>query len=345
MNKNELREILTKLSPTEKLCKVNSDVLSGYDFPYFDYVLDSQNRQIYTYTFERHLQKALTRTPHVARYLEKLPLLIFKHARFSYTPFHVHDFVELTFVYRGTINMIINNHEVTLKQGDVCILDTDVSHKILDTNEKDILINFLMNKKYFSNKMLSRLGSNNIISHFAVESISEAQDHNQYIIFNTNNSELLMDAVEGLLSNYFDSSYYSVDTIDAYMVIIFSELIKAHQKEKSIEYQKSNHMYIIDILQYIENNYNTCSLESLANKFGYNSSYLSRYIKKSTGKTFIEIIQELRLNQACIMLKNSTVSIEYIIQTVGYKNVAFFYKKFTELFGMSPKEFREKQNI
>ncbi|WP_164849661.1 AraC family transcriptional regulator [Niallia taxi] len=341
MNKYELREKLTTLSPTEQACKTNVNISGEYDFPYFNYVLDSQNRQIYTYTFERHLQKSLKRTPHIARYLEKLPLLIFKHARFSFTPFHVHDFVEMTYVYKGTINMIINDHQVTLQQGYVCILDTDVSHKILDTSEDDILINFLMNKKYFSNKMLSRLGSNNIISRFAVESISETHDHNQYIIFNTNNSELLMDAVEGLLSNYFDSTYYSVDTIDAYMIIIFSELIKAHQNEKSIEYQKSNHMYIIDILQYIENNYSTCTLESLANKFGYNPSYLSRYIKKSTGQTFIELIQELRLNQACFMLKNSTVSIEYIIQTVGYKNVAFFYKKFNALFGMSPKEYRD----
>lgn len=344
MEKNKLRGILFSLTTSEKALLSNINTLDLYDYPKFDYYLDKKNRRIYKYTFDGHLKLALKKTHYVTKHLENLPLLIIKHARFSYTPFHVHDFIEINYVYRGEIKIIINDQLVVLNQGDVCILDTDVSHRILDTGENDILINFLINKEYFSMKMLSRLGSNNIISKFAVESISKTQSHNQYIIFFTNESELLLDAVEGLLSNYFDSSHYSVNTIDAYMIIIFSELLKAHQNEKSINYKKSNETYIVDILEHIEEYYSTCTLESIAKKFGYNPSYLSRYIKKHTGQSFITLVQEIRLRKACIILENSTIPIELISQSVGYKNVAFFYKKFKEVHGLSPKEYRLKKS-
>lgn len=341
MEKDEIRQTLYSLTPTEQSLLSNPSNLTVYDYPLFDFFFDQQNQKIYKYTFEEHFKLALKRSPHLTRYLEKPPLIIFKHARFSYTPYHIHDFVELNYVYKGSIKIIINDKTVVLNEGDVCLLDTGVSHRILDTGKNDILINVLINKDYSLIELLNNLRSNSIISKFLVDSLSETQNHNQYILFFTQKSKFLLDAVEGMLSNYLDPRLYSKETINAYLTIIFSELLKAHEKERSINYQKSRETYIVDILEYIEKNHDNCTLEDLARKFGYNTSYLSRYIKKHTGKTFTSFIQEIRLRKACSMLKNSTISIEVISQETGYKNISFFYKKFKELTGMSPKEYRE----
>lgn len=335
-----MRKIIYQLTPTEKTILEKNDSEETYDFPKFQSYKDEKEQKTYKYTFEEHLKLALKRTPHVARHIDTLPLLIFKHARFSYTPFHVHDFVELNYVYKGTVSIIINNETIHLEEGDVCLLDTEVSHRVLDTGEEDILINLLINKDYFSLNILSRLRSNNIISKFVVDSISETQSHDQYILFYTQDNTLLFDAVEGLLCNYYDAEYYSTDTISSYLIILFFELLKAHKEKHSINYRNTNDTYIIDIVGYIEENHQSCTLNELAQKFGFNTSYLSRYISKHTGKTFISLLQEARLKKACILLETSSLSIDLVSQSVGYKNISFFYKKFKTYYGVSPKEYK-----
>lgn len=340
MNKQELRHQLKSLTSTEQLLQKDSTNKKAYDYHDFSFTTDKLNEKIYLYTFKEHLKLALTKTPHVTRYQEKLPLLIFKHARFSYTPFHIHDFVELNYVYRGQITMIINDKTVVLNEGDVCLLDTEVCHRILETGEEDILINFLINKDYFSFNILKRLRSNSIISNFVVDAISETQSHNQYIVFYTRKSSLLRDAVEGLLCNYYDFAGYSVDIISSYLIIVFYELLKVHQEEQSSKYTRTDAHYILDILNYIDKNYSDCSLAEVAEVFGYNTSYLSRYIKKHTGMSFIKLIQDIRMKKACIMLENSSIPVEAISLSIGYKNVSFFYRKFFQAYGVSPNEYR-----
>lgn len=51
---------------------------------------------------------------------------------------------------------------------------------------------------------------------------------------------------------------------------------------------------------------------------------------------------ERRLQQAAYLLSNTALSTEDILHAVGYKNSSFFYRKFREKYGKSPKEFRMK---
>lgn len=197
-----------------------------------------------------------------------------------------------------------------------------------------------MQKDYFTTTMLSRISSNSVISKFAVDALSESQRHNQYILFKTNHNELLIDALEGLLTHYYYPEFFSNEVINAYMIIIFSELLKSFQENQSQMYKDSNQHYIGDIIAYIEKHYESCTLNEVADTFGFNPSYLSRYIKKKVGLSFVEILQDIRLKKACILLENSNLSIEEISQQVGYKNLTFFYEKFKKSYQMSPKEYR-----
>ena len=344
MDKAQIREKLFTHTKTEThLLQKKSKSQSNF-VEKFDFYLNDDGERIYRYTFEKHLESAREKQNERAAFIEGSQLLILKHARFSYTPLHVHDFIEMNYVYSGNIDIIIDGTEVSLKEGDFCILDTGVCHRILETGENDILINFLMRKEYFSTHMLSRLASNSIITQFAVNALSKTQKHDRYLLFNTTNSEFLIDAIEGMLVNYYEPSSYSKDVTDAYMIILFSELLKAFQQKQSSEYRKADHSYIGDILLFIEKNYQDCSLQQIADTFKFNPSYLSRFIKSQTGKSYVALVQELRLNNACILLKNTETPIESISEQIGYRNVTFFYQKFRQAYDMTPHEYRMRVN-
>ncbi|MBP1048285.1 helix-turn-helix domain-containing protein [Enterococcus sp. BWM-S5] len=343
MDKKEIRKRLTAYTETEAELLTPSTKTAAMDYDDFSSFISDNGDRVYQYTFERHLESALKKGLPYTSFIESSQLIILKHARHSYTPFHMHDFIEMSYVYSGDVEMIINNEKVLLKKGAFCLLDTDVVHRILETSEDDILINFLMKKEYFSSQMLSRLASNGTISQFAVDALSETQKHDQFIVFEALNNEFLLDAVEGVLSHYFDPGSDSHEIIDAYMIIVFSELLRSFQKKKSQESKSANQFYIGDILDYMEKNYMSCTLKEVAQLFGYNPSYLSRLIHKHVGKSFISIIQDIKLNHAILLLKNSSLPIEQIIQQIGYKNVSFFYKKFYEKYQLSPNEYRRSQ--
>ena len=97
---------------------------------------------------------------------------------------------------------------------------------------------------------------------------------------------------------------------------------------------------MIDILNYIEKNYEEVTLKSLAAHFFLSEPYLSKYIRDHSGSTFGEIVKKIRMKKARNMLKNSTMTVERISKRVGYKNVEHFNRLFKKLYDMTPTQYR-----
>lgn len=60
--------------------------------------------------------------------LKKDMIGMIKETRFTVIPKHHHVDMELNYIYSGSCTFVINGREVTLKKGDLCILDSDVWH-------------------------------------------------------------------------------------------------------------------------------------------------------------------------------------------------------------------------
>jgi len=269
---------------------------------------------------------------------------ISKHHRYIRVPNHKHDFIELIYVYSGSSTQIINGSTVYLTVGQMCLLDTNVVHSIEAAGKNDIIINCLMRKDYFDTSFFSRLSSNNLISNFLVNAIYQSKSHNNYIVFNSGNNYKLMRFMQDLMCEYYENSICAKEIINCYIILIFSELLKIYQNqtnELSILSKKDCIHSISDILEYIENNHSTASLTSTANYFHFHPNYLSALIKKTTGKSYKDIIQEHRFKKACSLLKNTDITIDKISSDIGYNNLNFFYKKFKILYGVTPSEYRK----
>ena len=94
------------------------------------------------------------------------------------------------------------------------------------------------------------------------------------------------------------------------------------------------------MFRYIDEHYRDASLKELASELKFDIYWLSREIKRQTGRTYKELLQEKRMQQAAYMLTNSRMSVSEIISSVGYDNTSYFYRKFRERYGVSPKEYR-----
>ena len=100
---------------------------------------------------------------------------------------------------------------------------------------------------------------------------------------------------------------------------------------------------LLEMTNFIYENYKTVTLDDLSEKFFLSKPYLSKYIKEKSGMTFGDIVQKVRLKKARAMLKSSNASVESIAESVGYQNVEHFNRLFKRAYEMTPVQFRNQQ--
>lgn len=139
----------------------------------------------------------------------------------------------------------------------------------------------------------------------------------------------------------FLSEFYQLNSLgemmsymQSYMIDISKEIIKISPKNMMNR-----------LINYVEANYTQeLRLETLAELFNYSPSYLGKVFKKYTGEYFNTYIDTYRIEKAKILILEDQMKVYKVAETVGYKNVNYFYGKFKKYVGISPKEYR-KQSI
>ena len=121
------------------------------------------------------------------------------------------------------------------------------------------------------------------------------------------------------------------------MTLLFL-LLCGHTETMTAE--QPEQVFLVQVLSYVEGNYANGSLTELAENLHYDLYWLSREIRRKTGKTYTQLVQEKRLAQAAFLLRNTDRNVDDIANAVGYENLGYFHRIFREGYGCSPREYR-----
>ena len=104
--------------------------------------------------------------------------------------------------------------------------------------------------------------------------------------------------------------------------------------------------YIKEALNYIEQNFpNDISIENIASFCGLNRTYFGRIFKETVGKSPQQFLLSYRMAKAAELLKLTELSISDIGNAVGYPNQLHFSRAFKNVYGVSPREWRNKNQM
>ena len=84
------------------------------------------------------------------------------------------------------------------------------------------------------------------------------------------------------------------------------------------------------------------SLEEMAGVMGMGRVPFFHKVRDLTNKTPAELVRDLRLKHACILLKRTNINMSELATNVGFMTAEYFIKVFKEKFGLSPLEYRLK---
>lgn len=99
-----------------------------------------------------------------------------------------------------------------------------------------------------------------------------------------------------------------------------------------------------EMIHYIEKHYmNSIRLKDLADHVHLNTSYCSVLFQKSFGISFSKYLINIRMEKAQKLLQSKTLSVSQAGSLVGYPDLSYFSKEFKKKFGVTPTEFKSKE--
>lgn len=263
------------------------------------------------------------------------------HTRFVHFPKHRHNYVEVIYMCQGKTTHFIDGNKVVLEQGDILFLNQNAVQEILPASETDIAVNFIVLPEFF-NTAFSMIGEEeNMLKEFLVGTLCGKSESTSYLYFRVADVLPIQNLVENMVWTIFYDISNKRSSNQITMGLLVLQLLNQMDKMETGSRQYDKEL-IGNVLSYIEEHYKNGSLSELSGMMGYDVYWLSREIKKRTGKTYKELLQAKRMSQAVYLLSSSTLPILDIIESVGYDNTSYFYRKFKERYGMSPKEYRDK---
>ena len=97
-----------------------------------------------------------------------------------------------------------------------------------------------------------------------------------------------------------------------------------------------------EVLDHTFKNFNKeVTIDQIAKIAFLSRSQFSYFFKLHTGKTYIQFLNELRIENACILIKDNNQTIEQICYEVGFQNVSNFVRQFKKIKGLTPSSYRK----
>lgn len=288
-----------------------------------------------------------------ARYTEKKELVIDRakmlehgklirirpHTRFIHFPRHRHDFVEVIYMCQGETTHIIDGNQVVLKTGELLFLNQNAVQEILPAAATDIAVNFIILPEFFDTAFHMMGEEENSLRDFLVSCLRQDNHYGNYLHFQVSDILPVQNLVENMVWTLLNNQPNKRSINQVTMGLLFLQLMH-HTDRIQTGRQSFDQQLIFQVLRYIDENYRSGELTELAGLLGYEVPWLSRAIKRLLGRTYKELLQIKRLNQAAFLLQSTRLPITDICIAVGYDNTSYFHRLFREYYHMSPREYR-----
>jgi len=267
-------------------------------------------------------------------YEEGLPVNVLV-ANVKEYPIHFHNDIEIVYILAGSIRFKNGYETHTLTQGDIAIINGQEVHSYENTGEDNMVLLLQMDVSYFSDyydgfrNCFFTTDANDekldvlrhILARITMEALQKGRNFEHKIVENTHN------LISCLLSAF---QYFA--TLDGKFV---NEAGKKGTKGPAERLRR--------IKRYMYENYNRkLTLSEIADREHLSIFYLSHIMKQTTGLSFQELLNLIRVEESEKLLLGTNEKIGAISEACGFSAVRYYTKHFQTWFAVHPSEHRKK---
>ena len=264
-------------------------------------------------------------------------------APFFYNQLHYHPAFQITAIVKGEGIFYVGNNMSAFAENDVFIIGPNVPHllkssHVYHTKESPGIkgISLFFDELSFGKQFFEVKEMRNVRA-FLGESKRGIRVSGE------------------LKEQIFDKIIATVAMQDEQLIITFLEILSLlHQSSKTylnseqynLRLNKNEGGRLNEVLDFTFKNFKKeITIEQVAKVVFLSRSQFSYFFKLHTGKTYIHFLNELRVENACILLKNRNLTIEQICYDVGFQNVSNFIRQFKKAKNSTPSNYRKSWTI
>lgn len=242
---------------------------------------------------------------------------------------HFHQNPEILYVLEGALELELESETQELQKGEFLLVNANKRHSLRETKKDLLIVSIQIN---FS-KLVEYLGTNQIL--FWCNSAADKSEA----------YEQLKKVLDRMLNRYYDKEregalYLNSIYYEALYLLTSYFMIKADDNRLKEQVSPDNSR-VFEIQNYVQANYQKqISLNDLAKKLYLSNAYLSKYIKKRFGLSFLEYVNNIRLFHAVDELLYTEKKITRIALDNGFPTSASFNKAFRDIYHMTPSAYR-----
>ena len=263
------------------------------------------------------------------------------HTRFASFPMHRHNYVEIMYMCSGkTVHRMEGRPPLTLQAGELLFLNQNAAHGVDRAGEEDVGVNFIVLPQFFD-YALALIGMDNVLGKFLLSGLRQSGGELSCLHFRVSHVPTVQNLVENLVWSLVHPQPNGRRINQATMGLLLLQLLHCTQDLAQGPVQDGGGP-VLAALREVEENYRDADLSRLARQEHVALSTLSTAVRQATGKTFKELLLEKRLSKGAELLRETRLPVEDIIAAVGYENTSYFYRRFRERFGASPRDYRKR---
>ena len=259
-----------------------------------------------------------------------------QHQNRNHTFWHYHPEIELVYVNGGSGKRQIGSHISYYQHGDLILIGSNLPHcgftDSLTDNDKETVIQFspdFLGKNFWE---IPEMRNIKVLLERAKKGI----------VFQGEDKIMIGEKIEALssLTNY-KRLLGLLDVLNMLENAKDFTLLNAEGFVLDTELEDNNRINVI--FNFVKNEFKrNITLEEIANLVSLTVPAFCRYFKKTTGKTFVQFVNEYRLVHAAKLLHQKQISITDVCFESGYNNFSHFNKQFKKFTGKSPSVYRNE---
>lgn len=259
---------------------------------------------------------------------------------------HKHDFIEVAYVISGKGLHIVGDKKFTTSKGDLFILNYDIAHGFFAEpggGPQPVVYNCIFMPNFLDASLFGSMYFQDIFSSFLFKSFfPEEYMKNPDLSLKGTEYQDIGDLFHKMYEEYKNRNKGYLEIIRAYLIELLVKVFRLLDNREKSNISPQNQRLVREAVNYLKKNFNTdIRLEELAMQSFISKNYFSRLFKEVTGINFSDYIQNLRVDEACSLLKNTDMKVIDIAHRAGFKDMKFFYEVFKKLTGKTPGEFRK----
>ncbi len=279
----------------------------------------------------------LPETKHFSQLQEEK--LLMTTANTPETPYHDHDFLELTYVVQGRANHLFGDETSIIGQGDYFIVDYGEKHKYTQLGDTPfVVINCLFLPRFIDETLLSCRHFQELADHYLIKFNYRSLSHRptKQIYHDTDGN--IGRLISALSREFNEKRPGYQEMMRCQLIEIIISTLRGLRRPTTDPSELDPVEYV---LREVEQNFmEKLSLEEMAKKCCYSLAYVSKRFKEKTGFTFQHYLQSVRIRESCRLLANSSKKVSEISGLVGYSDGKFFNQIFKKHTGMTPREYK-----